>query len=150
MRDFGIREMLTEQIDIRDIVIFSVHEPLNHGLSFLNKARSSNALCLYQSGRREYEIIGGEAFALTEGDIMYIPQNARYRFRITDTGDQARDYIIVINFNMVDRNGEAVIFGEFPRILMQDKLSHYFTLFHRMENELSLTRIAVVPVNCTQ
>jgi len=134
MRDFGIREMLTEQIDIRDIVIFSVHEPLNHGLSFLNKARSSNALCLYQSGRREYEIIGGEAFALTEGDIMYIPQNARYRFRITDTGDQARDYIIVINFNMVDRNGEAVIFGEFPRILMQDKLSHYFTLFHRMEN----------------
>lgn len=134
MRYLNTSEMLSEQIDLQNIVTVSVHEPLGFKKVFKDQRRNCSVLCLYNYGRREYTVPGnGIKFDLIGGDIMYVPQYAKYGFHIVDTDGKPFDHLIAIRFSMVDQSGEPVCFGEFPRVLIRDKLSHYFTLFHRIE-----------------
>ena len=133
MRDLNVAQLLTEEIILKAIFIYSIHEPPGYSLSFRERPRACNVLFIYNAGRREYSVPGGEDFTLSAGDILYIPVGSRYSFLITDTQNQPLDSAIAINFDITDRFGEPVCFGSFPRILLKDKLAHYFTMFSRIE-----------------
>lgn len=134
MRYLNTMQMLTEQVDLRDIVTLTVREPLGYHRSFAGKGRACNVLMLYNIGQRRYTVSGSSTqFTLHEHDILYVPQYAEYGFDITDCGGQSCDYAFALNFLMTDVKGEPVCFGKEPRILVRDRLSHYFSLFERLE-----------------
>lgn len=131
MRYLSAAELLSEEIQFRNICILPIREPLHHEGVFTDKKRHCSVLFLYLSGQREYTRQNGERFFLNPGEILYVPQYASYRFRITDVGEDGLDYAIAMNFEMVDHRGEAVCLCEDPRILLKDTLSHYFMRFQR-------------------
>lgn len=134
MRCLSTEQMMNESIDLHDIIIAPVHQPLGYTYTFRNKMRNCSVLCLYVSGQREYSIAdNSECFTLTPGDILYVPQYSGYTFRITKVGDNGDDYMIAINFRMTDQHGQTAAYGRLPRVLLKDKLSHYFMLFQRIE-----------------
>lgn len=130
MRYLSATEILSEDIELHNVCVFPIREPLGHEGVFANKKRRCNVFFLYLAGQREYTCENGESFFLNPNEILYIPQYATYRFRITKASENNCDFAIAVNFEMTDRNGEAVCFGAQPRILMKDTLSHYFTRFH--------------------
>ena len=134
MQSLLTAQMLSEDIQLQDIVIHVVHEPLGFVYSFCRKPRDCNVFYLYNIGRREYSLVNGEQFTLEPDCILYVPQDAKYSFRITDTGDTPYDWGIAIRFRMKKRDGEPVCYGEQPRVLIHDWLNHYFTLFRRIED----------------
>ncbi len=131
MRYLSAAELLSEEIDLHNICVIPIREPYGHEGIFTNKKRHCSVLFLYLSGQREYTLSNGQRFFLNPNDILYVPQHATYRFRITDTQDGTLDYAIAINFQMKDRNGEAVCLGQDPHILLRDTLSHYLSRFQR-------------------
>ena len=135
MRILSTEQMLNEPISVHDLIAAPVRQPLGYSCTFHSQMRNCCVLCLYVQGRREYTLTDtGERFHLTPGDILFVPRHARYGFKITGAGDSESDYMIAINFSMTDAEGLAVNFGEHPRILLKDRLSHYFVLFQRLEN----------------
>ena len=125
---------MNESINLHSIVIAPVRQPLGYAYTFRNKMRNCSVLCLYVNGCREYSIADTDVhFTLSPGEILYVPQYSGYSFQITDTGGAPCDYMIAINFSMTDARGEPVNFGAYPRVLLRDRLSHYFTLFQRIE-----------------
>ena len=138
MRYLNTMQMLTEQIDLRDIVMLTVREPLGYHRSFAGKGRACNVLMLYNIGQRRYTVPGSSTqFTLHEHDILYVPQYAEYCFDITECGGQSCDYAFALNFLMTDVNGEPVCFGKEPRIrpyhIFHDNLVSH-------EEEVSRTR----------
>ena len=134
MRCLSTEQLMNEAIDLHDIIIAPVRQPLGYTSTFRNKMRHCSVLCLYVSGQREYSVAQtGGRFTLTPGDILYVPQYSGYTFQITGASETGSDYMIAINFSMKDQHGEAVNYGQFPRVLLKDRLSHYFMLFQRIE-----------------
>lgn len=131
MRSITTQELLTEQIDFRDICVFPVREPLGLRNIFRNKMRHCSVLFLYISGCREYQLENGTCFALKPGEILYVPQYSTYSFRITDTQGAPTDYAIAIDFEMVDAEGRQVSYGDTPRVLLQEAMPHYLSRFQR-------------------
>lgn len=129
MRCITTQELLSEQIEIRDICVFPIREPLGLKKSFHNKMRYCNVLFLYVSGAREYQLENGACFTLNPGGILYVPQYASYSFRITDTQGAPMDYAIAIDFEMVDGEGNLVSYGDVPRVLLQEAMPHYLSRF---------------------
>ena len=135
MRVLSTEQMLNETIHVRDLITAAVRQPLGYSCAFHSQMRNCCVLCLYIQGQREYTITDtGERFRLTPGDILFVPQHARYSFKITDCGETGNDFMIALNFSMTDAAGQPVIFGDQPRVLMKDRLSHYFMLFQRIES----------------
>lgn len=134
VRILSTEQMLNEPVCVHDLLTTAVRQPLGYSYTFRNQMRTCSVLCLYLSGRREYTLAdNGEHFFLTPGDVLYIPQYSRYGFKITDAGENGSDFMIAVNFSMTDASGEPVNYGPQPRILLRDRLHHYFTLFQRME-----------------
>ncbi len=134
MRVLSTDQMLNESISIHHLMASPVRQPLGYSCTFHNQMRNCCVLCLYIQGRREYTITDtGEQFRLVPGDILFVPQHSRYSFKITGAGENGLDYMIAVNFSMTDTNGQPVIFGNQPRVLLKDRLSHYFMLFQRIE-----------------
>lgn len=132
MRYLSAAELLTEEIHLHDLCAFPVREPLGHEGVFTNKKRRCSVLFLYLSGQREYTAGSGNRFFLNPGDILYVPQHATYRFRITDTQDAPLDHAIAVNFKMTDAAGEVVCFGAEPHIVLHQALSAYLLRFQRI------------------
>ena len=131
MRYLSPAELLSEEIHLHNICVLPIREPLHPEGAFADKKRHCSVLFLYLDGRREYTRQNGECFSLCPGEILYVPQYATYRFRITDVSDNNSDYAIAINFTMTDSTGETVCLCEDPCVLFRDRLSHYFTRFQR-------------------
>lgn len=129
MRYLSIQEILTEQIDFRNICVFPVREALGWENIYENKQRYCNVFFLYIAGRREYQTSDGDIFFLNPGDILYVPQHASYRFRITEAQSDLLDYAIAVNFEMFDANGENVCFAQSPTILMHNATGRYLPRF---------------------
>lgn len=127
MRYLGTKELLTEEIILQNVFALPIREPQGAESVFRNKRRQCSVLFLYLAGEREYTVDNNESFRLVPGDILYVPQYASYRFRITK-GDPC-DYAIAINFTMSDAIGQGVCFGSKPRILIKDRLGHYQARF---------------------
>lgn len=132
MRYLSAGELLSEEIDIRNVCVLTVAEPKDKEGIFENKKRHCSVLFLYLSGERVYTVGDGSSFTLSPGDILYVPQYASYRFRITE-GDP-NDLAIAINFTMHDKNGEGVCLGDKPHVLLHDTHSHYHSRFTRMRS----------------
>lgn len=133
MRYLTIQEMLSEQIDFRNICVFPIREALGLENVFENKQRYCNVFFLYIAGRREYTVQGGHTFFLNPGEILYVPQHANYRFRITEAQSDLYDYAIAVNFEMVDLSGESVCFSQVPTVLLRDAVSRYLPRFSQLE-----------------
>ncbi|MBQ7035821.1 MAG: helix-turn-helix transcriptional regulator [Clostridia bacterium] len=131
MRYLSAAELLSEEIFFRNICVLPIREPLGYEAVFSGEKRQCSVLFLYLAGQREYSVSQGKGFFLNPGEILYVPQYASYRFRITETGEEMQDYAIAVNFEMTDRNGEPVCLGKSPQVLLKDTLSHYFSRFHR-------------------
>lgn len=131
MRYLSAAELLSEEIQLRNICILPIREPLHREGVFTGKKRHCSVLFLYLVGQREYTPNNGLPFLLNPGEILYVPQYSSYRFRITDVGEDGCDFAIAINFEMVDQYGEAVCLSEDPHIVLKDTMSHYFTRFQR-------------------
>lgn len=129
MRYLSVNEFLSEDIDIREICVLPIREPVHQESIFKNKLRNCSVLFLYLSGKRQYTLENGNTFFLTPGDIMYVPQYATYKFKIMQ-GDPL-DYAIAINFTLKDTQGEMACLGKAPYILFKDMLGHYQTRFLR-------------------
>lgn len=127
MRVIEIKDIMNEDIDIRDICVLPIRERVKMKATF--KSRSCSVMFLYLSGKREYVPEGEKPFFLTPGDIMYVPEGSSYKFSILE-GDPL-DYAIAINFSMRDGNGDAVCIGKNPTVLTKDKTKHYEALFMR-------------------
>ncbi len=131
MRHLSVTEILSEELDFSNICVIPIREPLHHEGIFTDQKRHCNVLFLYLSGKRQYTLADGSTFDLSPHEILYVPQHATYRFRITETDESGLDYAIAINFTMRDKNGESVCLGTDPAVLWKDSLSHYFSRFQR-------------------
>ena len=131
MRYLSATELLSEEIDLHHVCVFPIREPLGHEGVFTDRKRHCNVLFLYLAGEREYVLENGERFSLTPHHILYVPQYATYRFRITKADDNGFDDAIAINFEMHDRHGDSVCLDTRPRLLMKDTLAHYLSRFQR-------------------
>ena len=131
MRYLSAAELLSEEIQLRNICILPISEPLGHEGAFTDKKRHCSVLFLYLAGEREYTVKNGKRFTLHPNEILYVPQFSSYRFRITGAAANNCDYAIAVNFEMVDQNGEAVCLGKQPRVLLRDTLSHFASRFQR-------------------
>ncbi len=136
MRYLEIKEIMNEDIDIRDVCVVPVRERNDIKKTF--KKRSCNVMFLYLSGKREYFPDGEKPFFLTPGNIMYVPEGASYRFHILE-GDPL-DYAIAVDFSMRDKNGESVCIGKSPTVIAKDGAKHYENLFSRALLAASGTR----------
>ena len=134
MRRLSATELLAENVEIRDICVFSVHEPLGREARFTDKKRHCSVLFLYLSGKRTYITEDGTAFCLNPNEIMYVPQYANYQFHITQARDCGLDEAIAINFEMQDINGKPVSLGDRPRVLLRDDHSLYRARFAQALN----------------
>ncbi len=145
MRYLNTMQMLSEQINISDIVSVVVREPVGLHRTFEGKVRQCNVLMLYNIGKRRYTVHkSGRQFDLNEHEILYIPQYAEYSFDILDCSGQAADYALAVNFCMQDENGEPVCLGEEPRVLTADRLSHYFSLFTRLDKACDVSKTGLM------
>ena len=131
MRRLSAAEVLSEEINIDNVCTIAVREPLGREESFTDKKRNCNVLFLYLSGKRIYTVSDGTSFALSPGQILYVPQHANYQFRIVEADESGLDYAIAINFLMKDLSGTPVSLGESPRVLSKDALGHYLMRFER-------------------
>lgn len=129
MRYLSIQEILSEQIDFRNICVFPIREALGLENVFENKQRNCNVFFLYIAGQREYQTHDGSTFILRPGDILYVPQHASYRFRITQAQSDSLDYAIAVNFEMFDPNGENVCFAQAPTVLLHNATGRYLPSF---------------------
>ena len=127
MRILEIKDIMNEDIDIRDICVLTIRERVKMKATF--KSRSCSVMFLYLSGKREYIPDGEKPFFLLPGDIMYVPEGSSYKFSILE--GNPLDHAIAINFSMRDKNGEAVSIGKYPTVLTKDKMKHYEALFLR-------------------
>ncbi len=134
MRYLSSAELLTEEIDLHNICVLPIREPLNHEGVFTDKKRHCSVLFMYLKGRREYTVSDGSRFWLNPGEILYVPQYATYRFRITETAEDGLDYAIAINLQIKDQHGEAVCLSREPLVLLKDTLAHYASRFQRAQN----------------
>lgn len=125
MRYLSIQEILSEQIDFRNICVFPVREALGRENIFENKQRYCNVFFLYIAGQREYRTHDGSTFFLNPGDILYVPQHASYRFRITAAQSDLLDYALAVNFEMFDTKGENVCFAQSPTVLLHNATTRY-------------------------
>lgn len=134
MRYLTTQEMLSEQIDFRNICVFPIREALGLENIFENTQRYCNVFFLYIAGRREYRTQDGTTFYLNPGEILYVPQYATYRFRILEAQSDLRDEAIAVNFEMTDMNGENVCFAHTPTVLLQDATARYLPRFSYIES----------------
>lgn len=131
MRRLTAAELLSEEMNIDNICVIPVREPLGREGCFTDKKRHCNVLFLYLAGKRRYVTEDGAEFDLLPGQILYVPQHAIYRFHIVEAGENDLDYAIAINFLMKDLAGKSVCLGDQPRILLKDTLGHYLLRFQR-------------------
>ena len=132
MRYLSATEFLSEEIQLRNICVLPIREPLHHESVFADKRRYCSVLFLYLKGQRRYTLKNNTSFLLNPGDILYVPQYASYRFHITDADEDGCDFAIAVNLEMTDRHGETICLSEDPHILLKDNLSHYQTRFERV------------------
>ncbi len=131
MRYITARELLSEEIQLRDICIVPVREMLGQEGVFKGKKRHCHVLFLYLEGQRIYTTEDGRSFSLNPGEILYVPQYASYSFRIVEAADNGCDYAIALNFEMSDADGNAVALSDAPHILLRN-CPDYHIRFHRL------------------
>ena len=129
MRYLTADEILSEEISLHNVCVFPIREGLGHEGIFTGKKRGCSVLFMYLEGQREYTCENGDSFYLNPGELLYVPQYSSYRFRITRANDDSLDYAIAVNFQMNDKNGESVAFGNHPQIVLKNAMLHYLPRF---------------------
>ena len=108
-----------DDLHIVGLSVVSGVRPAGRSTDHSDHGRGNCGVLCVKSGEATFYLGGGKTLAATDGQLVFMPKGKRYRMRYTVEGTS----FVVVNFDVLDRGGDVVLFDEVS-VVAKDDMTH--------------------------